>query len=243
MTTRAAAALDETHDARHVAGAIAGGPAMRCGLITANRSWQTAAAGLREPVHRHLAAAVDAERIGQLETQPAAIVGESASGGYMPRNEERLLGWHQPATPLIQHIGVDIYTENLHASPPIAAVIDRSARGGVSQRAGEYRVRHLVERLPGVDRDHPECAQAGLISRQEPAQLLASIPDAAPVIVRARIYARQHRGLIDLQQEHVRETISQLKLVGRAAAHVQGRRRCGPDQLVQAGRIPCPAMP
>ena len=33
-------------------------------------------------------------------------------------------------------------------------------------RVGEYRVHHLVEGLPGVDEDRPECAQAVLQFRQ-----------------------------------------------------------------------------
>jgi hypothetical protein len=53
------------------------------------------------------------------------------------------------------------------------------ARGGAGQRAGEYRVHHLVEGLlPCVDGDRPECSQAVLMSRQPAAQVLASVPDA-----------------------------------------------------------------
>ena len=50
-------------------------------------------------------------------------------------------------------------------------------------------------------------------------------------------------GLVDLQQEHLGEAAGQLLLVVRTAADVQRRRRFGPDQLVEAGRIPCPAVP
>jgi hypothetical protein len=37
---------------------------------------------------------------------------------------------------------------------------------GAGQRTGEYRVHHLVETLPCVDGDRPECSQAFLVSRQ-----------------------------------------------------------------------------
>ena len=61
-------------------------------------------------------------------------------------------------------------------------------------------------------------------------------------VVPARIYACQHRGLVDLQQEHLSEAVGQLQLVLRSAADVQRRWCCGPDQFIQAGRIPCPAV-
>ena len=57
------------------------------------------------------------------------------------------------------------------------------ARGGAGQRVGEYRVHHVVEGLRGVDGDRAECAQAGLISGPEAAQVLAGVPDMAPVVV------------------------------------------------------------
>jgi len=118
------------------------------------------------------------------------------------------------------------------------------ARRGASQRAGEYRVRHLAGGLPGVDGDRPGCAQAVLQFRQLAAQVLAGVPDTAPVVVvPARIQSGQHGGLVDLQQEHLSEAAGQLELIVRAAADVQHRWCRGPDQFVQAGRVPGPAVP
>jgi len=54
-------------------------------------------------------------------------------------------------------------------------------------------------------------AQAVLQFRQLAAQVLASVPDTAPVVVvPARIQSCQHRGLVDLQQEHLGEAVGQL---------------------------------
>ena len=50
------------------------------------------------------------------------------------------------------------------------------ARWRVSQRAGEYRVHHVVEKCPGIDGNHAGSAQVGLISGQEAAQVFASVP-------------------------------------------------------------------
>ena len=79
-----------------------------------------------------------------------------------------------------------------------------------SQRAGEYRVHHLVEGLSGVDGNRPECAQAVLQFRQLAAQLLASVPDTAPVVVvPACVQSCQHGGLVDLKQKHLSEAVGQ----------------------------------
>jgi len=75
---------------------------------------------------------------------------------------------------------------------------------------GEYRVYHLVEGLPGVDGNRAGCAQAVLQFRQFAAQVLPSVADTAPVVILARIYSGQHRGLVDLQQEHPGEAVGQL---------------------------------
>ena len=76
---------------------------------------------------------------------------------------------------------------------------------------GQYRVHHLVEGLPCVDGDRPGCSQAVLVSRQPAAQVLASVPDAAPFVVPAwRIQSCQHRGLVHLKQEYLGEAIGQL---------------------------------
>src|SRR5580700_11736041 len=111
-------------------------------------------------------------------------------------------------------------------------------------RAGEYRVDYLVGGLPGIDGDRAGRAQAVLQYRQLATQVLPRVPDVAPVvIVPARIQSRQHSGLVDLQQEHLSEAVGHLWLVVRTAADVQRRWCRGPDQFVQAGRIPCPAVP
>jgi hypothetical protein len=82
-----------------------------------------------------------------------------------------------------------------------------------------------------------------LPSGAEPLMVNVRQTGGSPVIVLARIYSCQHDGLVDHQQEHVSEAIGQLELVGRTAADVQRRWCCGPDQFVEAGRIPCPAVP
>ena len=85
------------------------------------------------------------------------------------------------------------------------------ARDRAGQRAGQYRGSHLAEGQPGVDADRAGCAQPVLVSGQKAAQVLASVPDPAPVVVvAARIQPRQHGGLIDLQQEHLGEAVGQL---------------------------------
>src|SRR5271166_3783769 len=88
-------------------------------------------------------------------------------------------------------------TEIPHA---IRMLFFRDHESSVELRAGEYRVHHLVDGLPGIDGD------------------------------------------VNLQQEHLSETVGHLWLVVRTAADVQRRWCCGPDQFVQPGRIPCPAV-
>src|SRR5580658_3282000 len=118
------------------------------------------------------------------------------------------------------------------ARPPPVTRLPR-----VGSYGGKDRVHYLVERLPGVDTDRAGCAQAALYGRQLVTWVFASVPDTAPVVVvPARIQSRQHRGLVDLQQEHLSEPVGHLLLIVRTAADVQRRRRRGPDQLVQSGR-------
>ena len=62
-----------------------------------------------------------------------------------------------------------------------------SLPGLMAGLVAEYRVHHLVEGLPGVNGNRPECAQAVLISRQEAAYVLARVPGTAPLVVLARI--------------------------------------------------------
>ena len=63
------------------------------------------------------------------------------------------------------------------------------------------------------------------------------------VVVPTRIQPCQHRGLVDLQQEHPAEAVGQLQLIVRTTAYVQRRWCCGLNQFVQADRIPRPAVP
>ena len=75
---------------------------------------------------------------------------------------------------------------------------------------GQYRVHHLVEGLPGVDGNRPGFAQAILQFRQLAAKVLASVADAAPVVVvPARVQPCQHGGLVDLQQEYLSKAVGQ----------------------------------
>src|ERR1700677_5199484 len=105
----------------------------------------------------------------------------------------------------------------------VASTVNLRVSSNLARGSGEYRVYHLVERLPGVNGDRPGCTQAVLQLRQFAAQVFASVPDAAPVVVLPRIYSRQHGGLVDLQQEHLSEAAGQLLLVVRSAADVQRR--------------------
>ena len=58
------------------------------------------------------------------------------------------------------------------------------------------------------------------------AQVLAGVPDMGLVVVnQARIQSCQHRGLVDLQQEHLAEAVGQFVLIVRTAADVQRRWR------------------
>ena len=59
--------------------------------------------------------------------------------------------------------------------------------GLMARLVAEYRIHHLIEGLPGVYGNRPECAQAILISRQEAAYVLARVPGTAPLVVLARI--------------------------------------------------------
>ncbi len=88
---------------------------MRGGLIAANLRRQVTALGLGEPADRVAAKVVEPEGVLEFEAKPLAIVGKSGAVRHLPRNEERLLSWHQPATPLIQQIGNNINAKNLHA--------------------------------------------------------------------------------------------------------------------------------
>jgi len=47
-------------------------------------------------------------------------LGKSSTGGHIPRNQERLLFRYQPVAPLIQHVGINIDTEHIHAPAPPA---------------------------------------------------------------------------------------------------------------------------
>ena len=53
----------------------------------------------------------------------------------------------------------------------------------MARLVAEYRIHHLIEGLPGVNGNRPECAQAILISRQEAAYVLARVPGPAPLVV------------------------------------------------------------
>ena len=88
---------------------------MRGGLIAANPRRQTTAPGLGEPANRVAADVVEPETVRELETEPAAIVGKPGGIGYIARNQERLLRRHQPATPLSQHLGININAKDPHA--------------------------------------------------------------------------------------------------------------------------------
>src|SRR5579875_1206130 len=85
---------------------------------------------------------------------------------------------------------------------PGAAAASGAKRRLAGQRAGEYRVGHPAEGLPGVNGDGAGCAQAVLVSRQEAAQVLASVPDMAPVVVVP--------ALVQPCQEHLSEATGQL---------------------------------
>ena len=118
------------------------------------------------------------------------------------------------------------------------------ARRSCPRGVGEYRIHHLLEGLPGVDRDGSGCAQAVLQFRQPAACVLASVSGAAPGVVPAwRSQSCEHRGLVDFQQEHLSEAVGQLQFVVCPAAEVQRRRSCRRNQFVQASGIPCPAVP
>src|SRR5581483_788004 len=93
-----------------------------------------------------------------------------------------------------------------------------SLPGLMARFVAEYRVNHLVEGLPGVNGNRPECAPALLISRQAAAYVLARVPGTAPLVVLARIQPCQHGGLVDLQQGHLDEAVGQLQLIVRTAA-------------------------
>ncbi len=88
---------------------------MSGGLIPANLRRQVTALGPGEPADRAVAKVVERESVLELETEPLTIVGKSRGPGHIPRNEERLLHRHQPATPLIQYIAININAKNVRA--------------------------------------------------------------------------------------------------------------------------------
>jgi len=88
---------------------------MSGGLIPANLRRQVTALGQGEPADRAVAKVVERESVLELETEPLTIVGKSRGPGHIPRNEERLLHRHQPATPLIQDIAININAKNVRA--------------------------------------------------------------------------------------------------------------------------------
>src|SRR5580693_3904934 len=88
---------------------------MSGGLIPANHGRQATALGPGEPADRAVATVVEPEAVLELETEPLEIVGKSGGLGHILRNEERLLHRHQPSTPLIQYIGININAKNARA--------------------------------------------------------------------------------------------------------------------------------
>src|SRR6185437_13585491 len=91
--------------------------------------------------------------------------------------------------------------------------------------------------------DRAGCAQPALIAGPPAAQVFTTVPGAAPFVVTARrVESRQHGGLVDLKYKEMGEPVGELDLVGRAAADVADPRPRGTDQLIEAGRIPRPAV-
>lgn len=85
---------------------------MRGGLIAPDVRRHVTTLGSGEPADSTVANVVEPESVPELETEPLAIVGEAGGVGHLRRKEKRLLRRHQPATPPIQHIGINIDTEN-----------------------------------------------------------------------------------------------------------------------------------